>query len=432
MEDYYNGIKDNLENRPELFFNEEAWKTMEDKLNQHEQSQAQVVVWPWWSYALLALLPLSMLLNGWLLFHQAGDSTSSTIAQNTVFQPDTIVQTQVIYKTDTLIQTQYVKHFVEGTGSSSSYSWYPQMALDMHQTAGRFGGILASQGTVPSYTTAISPTELNQQINWQVIKAGLGPAATGSYNREEDESDLGLPLLPAVSTQVLDSPRKPIQDIDMKGLPISTFVYTPAPIWERLKPQGIAIGTQMGGLIPITEELADPHAFQRSFQVKLQLPNRWSLWGELGLLDVKYRVQETGERVDIQAVDPPTANFDFQHVQVWQERTHLVLGLEYAFATRGKGARPIVAAGYNALGFKPYEIFYEFKDLDTDTEIQVEQTIDRTDGPAHYVATKAGYQWLISRQVLWELSLHYRHALKGNRFTNPSMVGLTTSFSMQF
>ena len=143
-------------------------------------------------------------------------------------------------------------------------------------------------------------------------------------------------------------------------------------------------------------------------------------------------MSETGERFGVPDVAPPADNFDFEHVQVWQERTHLSVGLEYAFTAKKRRERPTVGIGYNALGFKPYDVFYEFKDRNTDTEIQVEKSIDRADGPAHYLASKAGYQWPIGQQVVWDLSLNYRYRLNDNRFTNPNMFGLTTSFSVQF
>lgn len=431
MEDFYDSIKDNLENRPEPSFNEEAWKAMEGKLKDYEHSQARVVVWPWWSYGLLALLPLSILLNAWLFFQKTDNSKNSITAPTALVRSDTIVKTQLVYKTDTIIETRIIKQLVGHDGAKVTYPWHPGLAADLFHEADRFEWASASQEAVSVTSPASPKINLHQQANLQLLRAGLGPAASGSQNVSVDESRRTLRLLPMAAIRTLAS-QQPASLSDMNGLPISTFRYTPPPIWESLRPQAIAVGAQLGGLIPITRDIGDPHAFQRSIQVKLQLPNRWAVWGEFGLLDIKYLVQETGEKVDIPSVDPPAANFDFQHVQVWQERTHLLVGLEYAFAKRGRRARPTLAAGYNALGFKPYEIFYEFKDADTDTEIQVEQNIKRRDGPMHYLATKAGYQWPIGRRVMWDLSLHYRHGLNPNRYTNPHMVGLTTAFSVQF
>ena len=98
----------------------------------------------------------------------------------------------------------------------------------------------------------------------------------------------------------------------MQGLPISGFSYTPPPIWEHLRPQGASVGTQMGILLPTSKGMIDPHAFQRGFQLKLQLPNQLAIWSEFELIDIKYRLEETGDRVDIAGVDPPAPNFEFQ------------------------------------------------------------------------------------------------------------------------
>ncbi|MBX2871382.1 MAG: hypothetical protein KTR30_04765 [Saprospiraceae bacterium] len=429
MDDFYKNLKENLESRPEPSFKEEAWQDLEGRLNDYEQSQSRVVVWPWWSYALLALLPLSVLLNAWLFLHKTDTSADSTIPQHTLAVVDTIVKTQIIYHTDTIIQTQVIRELVSRLGASNPPSWNAKLAMDLRQAADRFGAMETSSHSASPVASILSGRQA--YLNSSLARLGTGPRLIVEAEPVPEEAPLGLSLLPAMAPQALKTDQS-VLALDRPGLPISTFTYTPPPIWEKLTPQGMAIGAQIGALVPTTRDMADPHAFHRAVQLKVQLPNRWAVWGELGLIDIKYRVQETGETIDIPEIDPPAPNFDFQHVQVWQERTHLLVGLEYAFASRRGRARPTIAAGYNALGFKPYEIFYEFGDADTGTEIQVEKTIERTESPRHYLATRAGYQWPLGRRGLWDLSLNYKYSLNDNRFTNPNMVGLTTTFSVQF
>ncbi|NET32894.1 MAG: hypothetical protein F6K19_12900 [Cyanothece sp. SIO1E1] len=430
MEDFYDSIRDNLENRPEPSFKEDAWKAMEGKLSEYERSQARVVVWPWWSYAMLALLPLSMLLNAWLIWQRPDGSTTSFDSVETYVQVDTVLKTQLIYQRDTVVQTRIIRQLVDSGPSRAQQPWNPEMAnallgLSRRWDAGQVNRELLSNSTLNP--NGIQPTLAN---NLMLLRESLGPEA-GS--KEETElATLGAELLPVQLNPVI-AQLPTLEDEPMQGLPISGFSYTPPPIWEHLRPQGASVGTQMGILLPTSKGMIDPHAFQRGFQLKLQLPNQLAIWSEFALIDIKYRLEETGDRVDIADVDPPAPNFEFQNIQVWQERTHLAVGLEYAFSTRRRRApKPLVAIGYNALGFKPYEIFYEFLDSDTGTEIQVEESIDRTDGPMHYLATKASYQWPLGRRGVWDLSLNYRRSLNDNRFTNPNMVGLTSSFAWQF
>lgn len=430
MEDFYDSIKNNLENRPEPSFKEEAWKAMEGKLNDFERSQARVVVWPWWSYAMLALLPMSILLNAWLIWGNTDESSTISGKSNALVLVDTVFKTQVIYQRDTLVQTRVIKELL-AQRTNGAFPGSPTLVTDLFEAQ------------MQAWQLQFADLEPKSDLLSNPIVNDAGRAASIALLRK----DLGSATQPdkvalstGVRTNLLEVKAQPISDQrylqgpeNMEGLPITEFAYTPPPIWESLRPTGATIGTQMGLLIPTTKGMIDPHAFERSLQLKLKLPNHLAIWGELGLIDIKYRLEEIGEAVDIDRVEPPATGFNFNDVQVWQERTHLAVGLEYAFPTKGRSsARPAVALGYNALGFRPYEIFHEFRNPDTGIEIQVEENIDRTDGPMHYLATRASYQWPIGRRGIWGLSLHYRMSLMENRFTNPNMVGVTSSFALQF
>ncbi len=430
MEDFYDSIRDNLENRPEPSFKEDAWRAMEGTLSEYERSQARVVVWPWWSYVLLALLPLSILLNAWLIWQRPDGSTNTLDAVETYAQVDTILRTQVIYQTDTVVQTRIIRQLVAASPTRGLQPWNPEMAVNLQGLKQRWSLERLDQEEAVSLLTSSGLQTGFANDNLDLLREALGPKTNAK--EQPQLANLGVDALPVKLDPIVNQ-LPSLEGERMQGLPISGFTYTPPPIWEQLRPQGASVGAQLGVLLPTSMGMIDPHAFHRSFQLKLQLPNQLAIWSEFGLIDIKYRLEETGDRVDIASVDPPAANFEFQNVQVWQERTHLAVGLEYAFSNkRRRSPRPVVALGYNALGFKPYEIFYEFIDSDTGTEIQVEKTIDRTDGPMHYLATRASYQWPIGRRGVWDLSLNYRRSLSDNRFTNPNMVGLISTFALQF
>ena len=218
----------------------------------------------------------------------------------------------------------------------------------------------------------------------------------------------------------------------MRGLPISAFHYTPPPLWHQLQPEGATIGASFGLLIPTTADMEDPHAIQRAINLKLRMPNKWAIWGEFGLLDIRYILQNVGAPYDIAPAEPPADNFEFREVKVSQERWHWGAGLEYAFSSKAGGPRPVLGVGYNALGYKPYEVYYKFQDINTGTEIRVEERIDRQDNPGHYLSLKAGYQWPIGKACLWDLSLKYKYSLGSNKYTNPNLLGVASSFSLQF
>lgn len=422
MEDFYKTFKDNLENRPEPAFNERAWQTMQSQLDALDQSKSRVVVWPWWSYAMLALLPLSIFLNAWLFMQRSDEPTRfPKEASMTLLQPDTVIQTKLVYQRDTIVQVRIIREQVERANHYAN-SWLPALEQNLQKQFDRFGQ------TALSMSDSGIPTD--QQAGTQFSTKQLLEALRQDIGAGEKPVDQGLALLsqPQLSISMDQSSAEP----NMQGLPISAFHYTPPPLWHQLQPEGATIGAGFGLLIPTTAEMEDPHAIQRAVTLKLRMPNKWAVWGEFGLLDIRYILPDVGASYEIAPAESPADNFEFREVKVSQERWHWGAGLAYAFSSKAGAGRPTLGVGYNALGYKPYEVFYKFQDINTGTEIRVEERVDRQDNPAHYLSFKAGYQWPIGKACLWDLSLDYKYSLGRNKYSNPNLVGITSNFSFQF
>lgn len=422
MEDFYKDFKDNLENRPEPTFKEEAWMAMQTQLDALDQSKNRVVVWPWWSYAMLALLPLSILLNAWLFMQRSDGSERITEdSATTLLQQDTVIQIRTVYPRDTIVQVRIIREKVEAA-KTYAQSWLSSLEQELEDQSYRFGRQVPPLSDPGILTDARARTELSTRQLIGALREGIG---VGNTPEEQGVALLSQPRLSVSMNQAAPEP-------NMQGLPISAFSYTPPPLWHQLRPEGATVGASMGLLIPTTADIEDPHAIQRAVALKLRMPDRWAIWGEFGLLDIRYILQDVGAPYEIAPSEPPADNYEFREVRVSQERWHWGAGLEYAFSSKPGGARPTLGFGYNALGYKPYEVFYKFQDINTGTEIRVEERVDRQDNPGHYLSFKAGYQWPIGKTCLWDLSLNYKYSLGKNKYTNPNMVGISSNFSFQF
>ncbi|MEZ5044403.1 MAG: hypothetical protein R2828_31205 [Saprospiraceae bacterium] len=432
MDDFYKSLKDNLENRPEPHFEESAWNALDNQLNQLEQQKGRIVVWPWWSYVLLALLPLSVILNGWL-FWQNQQVATTPITTNAAMAPsvDTVFQTRFVYQFDTVHHTQIIeKQKLVPIGFGSS--WKNRLQGDMEFWTQRFS-IQGNKSTDVSSVVTISEWLQSRAIDTAyplAIHPDLGKPKGGAETNQEKGDKLSLMPLQKLGF-LLDIPLQK-ENANAYDLPIAAFRPTRPPFLSALRPQGLSIGLHGGVAYPFLERVEDEAAHYRGINLALQFPGHVELWGELGFQNINYKVYEMDEALGVPVKEAPVGGFTFYNALVLQSRLYYAGGLKYRFLHLGSRWRPVVEMGYSSLSFLPYEIYYEFQDPNIDNDIRLENHIDRKDGPTHYLITRAGYEMVLNKRWQWQIMGEFRYSLSENTFTNPHLLGLKAGLSYQF
>lgn len=429
MEDFYQSLKDNLDNRPEPDFKEGAWDDLEGRLDALQKKEGRVVVWPWWSYAALALLPLSILLNAWLFLRQGDEvrmEEESGIAERILV--DTVYQTRIVYQTDTLIQTKVMQQ--ERPAVDYAYYWKANAERELAKWEERFEPQSVEvernpdNGNISSLLANLSGNPLQQLMR----KAGIDDHLLLTENESLGEQKLaeleGIKFL-------LNEPEES-EPLAVLPLDIPSFKTSPIPLWEKIRPQSLGLGLELGLYHPFIREAEDENAFYRGLALAIQLANRFEIWGQGGLLQVNYKFDEMGDEFGVPSLPGPGADYEFNYVNVRQERFYYAAGLQYFFNTQGSRWRPTIGLGYAAMAFLPYELYYEFEDKSTDREITLEEHIKRDDGPYQYAVARAGLRLPFNRR--WQLGIlaEFRYSLSDDRFTNPHLLGLTGGLSYQF
>ena len=98
MDNFFDEIKDNLENRPQPEFEESAWLAMQNKMQEEDHPQRRAAGWWWLSWFVIPLL----LSNGWMYVQM---EKTEVLLHKMELQRDTIYKTQIIYQTDTIYQS---------------------------------------------------------------------------------------------------------------------------------------------------------------------------------------------------------------------------------------------------------------------------------------------------------------------------------------
>lgn len=429
MEDFYQSLKDNLENRPEPDFKEEAWLDLDGRLDALQKKEGRIVVWPWWSYAALALLPLSILLNGWLFLRQSdAQPKENELAEANTVLLDTVYQTRIVYQRDTILQTIVSEQ--EKSHTDYAHYWQAKAERALSKWEERFIPQLSERaretddGSISSLLVELEGNPIQQLLR----KAGLGEVAW--LGEDETIVNNEVRQLEGVDFALEDS--KPALLLGLRPLDIPAFTTSPTPFLEKIRPVGLRMGAELGGYQPFMNETEDAFALYRGIGLGIQLPHRFEVWAQAGMLQVNYKFDEMGDEYGIPIIEGPGNDYEFKYVQVGQERLHYAAGLQYSFASKNSRWRPTIGLGYAALAFLPYELYYEFEEQGTDTEIKLEEQIKRSDGPYEYAVTRVGLRLPFNRRWNVGLTGEFKYSLSNDRFTNPHLLGLTGALSYQF
>lgn len=429
MEDFYQSLKDNLENRPEPDFKEGAWLDLDRRLDALQKKEGRVVVWPWWSYAAIALLPLSILLNGWLFLRQ-GDAQppEDKLAEVNEILLDTVYQTRIVYQRDTIIQT-IIREQEKAYADYASY-WEANAERELAKWEERFTpqrsevATKADDGRISAILAELDGNPIQQLLR----KIGLGQVAL--LGKDEIIVHEELRQLEGIDFVIEDS--KPVLLRGLRPLDVPSFTTSPTPFWEKIRPIGFRMGIELGGYHPFINQAEEAFALYRGLDLGIQLPNHFEIWAQAGLTQINYKFDEMGDEFGIPLIQGPSSDYEFKYVTVGQERLHYAAGLQYSFASKNSRWRPTIGLGYAALGFLPYELYYEFEEQGTDSEIKLEEHIKRSDGPYEYAVTRLGLRLPFNRR--WNIGLmgEFKYSLSNDRFTNPHLLGLTGALSYQF
>lgn len=429
MEDFYQSLKDNLENRPEPDFKEGAWLDLDGRLDALQKKEGRVVVWPWWSYAALALLPLSILLNGWLFLRQ-GDAQpqEDKLAGVDHILLDTVYQTRIVYQRDTILRT--IVREQEKNHTDYAYYWKANAERELAKWEGRFvpevleGGVPVDDGSISSLLVELGDNPMQQLLR----KAGLGQNALLA----QDESNVSTPVHQLEGLNFVLEDSKPVLLRGLRPLNVPSFTTSPTPFWETIRPVGLRMGVELGLYHPFMDDTEDEFALYRGIDLGILLPNHFEIWAQVGLLQVNYQFDEMGDEYGIPIIEGPSNDYEFKYVKVAQERLNFAAGLQYSFTSKNSRWRPTIGLGYAALSFLPYELYYEFEEPGTDTEIKLEEQLKRSDGPYGYAVTRVGLRMPFNRR--WNVGLmgEFKYSLSNDRFTNPHLLGLTGALSYQF
>lgn len=413
MEDFYKQFKDNLENRPEPRFEEKDWQVLEKKLDQSKGSSRKGLAW-WWLLPVL-LLPL---LIGNAFFFLEWKKTNRKYDQLSILR-DTIYLSQTIIQRDTVYQERIIRE------------QYRPADVDFISVLSAFSSSLPNFEEEPAGLDNAHPYFLPTLSD---IFATAAEGQSGSLFSQNDQPELSavdwsgldyLRLLPAIPLRSRYRPLPRIDDFPRyqrdKQFPLS----------YHLHPKGMQLGLSGGVHLPVHSQLNAEIGGALGLEANIRFSEQLRLWLQTSYYKSKFESKQLNPDLGIPPVDPPGDNYTFDKASLSQSTLRYALGMQYLFLVKNKWT-PYLGLGYGALSRFPYEINYQFEDIQNDLELNLEQQVDQRQNLRNLFLIRAGVERKFSKDLYWYIEGQYWQEAKSSSGIVPNNIGLRTGLNYDF
>ena len=401
MADFYDSIRDNLENRPEPEFNPADWEDMKQRIQGQSRRLAPLF---WWTAAALLLLLLGS--NAWWYTQDFSAPPTSAVTEKTVYVYDTIVRTEIVYRTDTLLQ--YRNRPTTATGAQDFIAMQNALAfhrkiaasatrMQRRETAFRQGYIV--ENLLGRATKSLRATQFPDTATDENLLAAL------QKNNFSDET--ALDFLPVDFSPIAVNNLAPAQNLTPLPLPLKDKYRRRLlqKAWRTMQPTGVLLAAEGGYVFPRGVGTEDRYGYMAGMRAGVVFSPALRLTVAGNFQHIQYQVDEMNEEIGVPVVEPPNDNLDFQQADVRQPSLQLAVGLQYLFRAQ-KDFRPYVGVGFGAYSLLPAELKYTFVNPD-DLELIAEYDTEARGWQGGDVHLQAGFEFRLSEHWHIPLGINY-------------------------
>jgi len=453
-EDFYKSIKENLENRQEPSFREEAWEAMEQQLIEAEQLETTSV----WTGRLA--LPLLLLLLGMagsnFWFYQQLHKVKNNLLY---VQTDTIYKSQVIIQTDTIYQTKLIEEIVtvntnilsppsvENQGISNFQNISDKISssingTDIQNHITYFNKQFQQQATQYSIASpywknrsTINPISSN---NWNVLNGVISNSLITNTKPIEEETivynDLNSSTFPVIHLPLLS---QPFFTSNLNNTPIDIelpFVKQQKTLQQRMyqiRPKTFHLGLLGGVAITDHKDLEHKGGYTFGLNATIGFTSNFRLWSEASFTELEYSSIIIDPALGIPSIDLPKDNFVFQFAEVNQPAYQFGAGFQYLLNARKKW-KPYVGIGYGVVALVPYEVAYEFTDLNSNVDLILEQDVKRKKLLKDHIMLKTGLEYDFTKRWAFQLDGMYRKGNENMGLSSPNVWSVRSGLIYKF
>ncbi len=438
MDNFYQNIKDNLENQPEPKYDPNDWVAMESKLDNSTQPTTNWLRYWYVPFLFILLASQCFLYTKWRSSMKQVDTLNgrlSAFLEHNLRGSDTLFISQTTHARDTI--------YIDRSLSFSNTTRIPTYA-NKHQS------------TFPNTHLGfplLSPLKLGSTMNMQIAQAANSFNQFSQLNRKTSElkkekhqvisgksSDLNqdkpdqIALNPLNISRLgfLDKPQTidPLLRHAAQNRPENhSFIKYKKRLFDEFKLQEVSVDVGLGPLNTKDYIFDYKNEIATSLGANLRFSKSVEFWLGATFSVSSFEVEDLDE-TSIPQIDPPTPELEFKLVESNRLRLLYSIGMMYTHPT-SKRWRPQVGIGLNASHIFAHDRFYEYQNPITQAEWTLEQNIPAQFNIADYAVLKAGIKYAITRDWRSFIRYNYYHGLHG-QLNSPAMQSLNLGLSYTF
>ena len=350
MDNFFNNIKDNLNNRPELDFEDSSWLAMQQKMQPEKQkSSKRFGIW-WWTSLLVIPLVIS---NAWM--YQKIEKTNKLVFK-TQIQKDTIFKTQIIYQIDTVYKERVIqKPTISSLQNSSNYTSKNKIYFKELRSPKTL--FLFEKKSIVNYSM-FNNRKMNGNKN--DIK-NSHPKNNYSDDHRQKNSLASLPSIPLKLLQFNIVPNQLfINQKTTQTKKASKWVRNIQRLSSVFRPKEFHLGAGSGLVYPLNGNSEKQNGESIGLTGNVMFSSNIRLWVNASYfrLHLKTNTLED-DNLNIPLISISNDDLTFENAEADQSHYQFNTGMQYVFNSE-KRLRPYLGLGYSIVSIQPYEIEYEY------------------------------------------------------------------------
>ncbi len=436
MNDLFKRIKINLEHRPEARFSEEAWASMEERLNTQENAinnKKQTKNNCKWVLLLLLLSSwgLSYYLYQELQLTKQEIATIKSINNRHKLPRDTD-QINSEEKKEPNPSTQQSAQAIKNNDSVVVIAEQKQRRVTTPKNASLQKAVARHNHNYLTKPSSAS-VKLEEVSRYQSYLPNILPPQTDLSSTSLDKITLKKQLQSKVlyDSSLLDirAPRLlPYSEL----APTLSFSLDNKIVPKKSKQKAIRLGIGTGYMLALENGVINSMGITTGIKASLALNTSFRWLIECNYLDYHYHVNIMDEKLGVPRFRLISDDFDFHEAKVLQKGFEVGTAFQY-FLSLDKKWSPFVSLGYQFMKLNAYETIYKFDEIDNMEDVLVtwRRPIYDTNNQ-HTIALSAGLDFPITKRIDWQIETYYQYKIETEHLVSPNKIGVKTSFLYQF
>ena len=430
MDNFFEHIKDNLENRPEPAFKEADWIAMSKKLDDTKVSNKRPFPWIW----LMPLFCIPLIFSNFYLYNklQNQDNYSSQLTSKNIQNEIPIVE-KIILKHDTI----YIDKFITRTKVvyKEVFINSENRTVNLHPNE-EF--IFTSNTT--SFDKVIDNSSSFGQKIWN-LKHPQNKTNT-TFNTSQD--------LKSFYSSLDNLPLKKLERLNInrgEQFPnLASVEFTKKiPLIKKMNkwlPSDFSIGLFASINQAYINQLDEFNSQSFGISFKSHFNDNLSLFLDFSYHSNNYKleVEQENNNGDIEfnsccvpIIESSTDNFSLNEIKVHAPYLQQSLGLTYQFR-KNKKFRPLLGMGITNISYLKNEVNYKFEENvpDDQEEFEIKNTINQTTNSLNYITINSGIGYYFDNNFSLQIDAFFRKKLQEKQDLQTDLFGVRTSFYYNF